>query len=124
MMTERERLNRLRRIARLLDARFGVPGTRFRFGADSLLGLVPGVGDAATALVSLYILAEARRLGVGMPTLIRMGWNVALDLGLGAVPVIGDVFDFFWKSNLKNIALLEADLARRGQGPRSFNTSR
>ncbi len=124
MMTERERLNRLRRIARLLDARFGVPGTRFRFGADSLLGLVPGVGDAATALVSLYILAEARRLGVGMPTLIRMGWNVALDLGLGAVPVIGDVFDFFWKSNLKNIALLETDLARRGQGPRSFNTSR
>ncbi len=124
MMTERERLNRLRRIARLLDARFGVPGTRFRFGADSLLGLVPGVGDAATALVSLYILAEARRLGVDMPTLIRMGWNVALDLGLGAVPVIGDVFDFFWKSNLKNIALLEADLARRGQGSRSFNTSR
>lgn len=123
-MTNAESLARLRTIARLLDARFGIPGTGLRFGVDSLLGLLPGVGDAATALVSLYILAEARRMGVGMPTLIRMGWNVALDLGLGAVPLLGDIFDLFWKSNLKNIALLEADLARRGQGPRSFNTSR
>lgn len=105
-------LNRLRRIARLLDARFGIPGTRLRFGFDSLLGLVPGLGDAATALVSLYILAEARRLGARPATLLRMGWNVGLDLGLGAVPVIGDIFDFFWKSNLKNIDLLERDLAR------------
>lgn len=114
-MTNAESLERLRTIARLLDARFGVPGTRFRFGLDSLLGLVPGIGDGATALVSLYILLEARRLGAGMPTLLRMGWNVALDLGLGVVPVVGDVFDLFWKSNLKNIDLLEADLARRAQ---------
>lgn len=118
-MSQAERLNRLRTIARLLDARFGIPGTRFRLGLDSILGLVPGIGDAATAAVSLYILVEARRLGVGVPTLARMGWNVAVDLGLGAVPLVGDVFDFFWKSNLKNMALLEADLerrARRGRG--------
>ncbi len=112
-MTDLERLNRLRSIARLLDARFGIPGTGLRLGLDSILGLVPGVGDAATAAVSLYILMEARRMGVGTPTLLRMGWNVAVDLGLGAVPVLGDVFDFFWKSNLRNIDLLEADLARR-----------
>lgn len=118
-MSQAERLNRLRALARLLDARFGIPGTRFRLGLDSILGLVPGIGDAATAAVSLYMLVEARRLGVGMPTLMRMGWNVALDLGLGAVPLVGDVFDFFWKSNLKNMDLLEADLerrARRGRG--------
>lgn len=118
-MSQAERLNRLRALARLFDARFGIPGTRFRLGLDSILGLVPGIGDAATAAVSLYMLVEARRLGVGMPTLMRMGWNVALDLGLGAVPLVGDVFDFFWKSNLKNMDLLEADLerrARRGRG--------
>jgi len=113
-MTEIERLNRLRRIARLLDAQFGIPGTGWRFGADSLLGLVPGLGDSATALVSLYILIEAHRLGVRPSALARMGWNVALDLGLGAVPVVGDIFDFFWKSNLRNIELLERDLAGRG----------
>lgn len=112
-MTDIERLNRLRSIARLLDARFGIPGTGLRLGLDSILGLVPGVGDAATAAVSLYILMEARRMGVGTPALLRMGWNVAVDLGLGAVPVLGDVLDFFWKSNLRNIDLLEADLARR-----------
>ncbi len=112
-MSERDRLNRLRAIARLLDAQFGIPGTSWRFGADSLIGLVPGLGDSATALVSLYILIEAYRLGVRPSTLARMGWNVALDLGLGAVPLLGDVFDLFWKSNLKNIELLERDLARR-----------
>lgn len=112
-MTDADGLGRLRAIARLLDARFGIPGTRWQFGLDSILGLVPGIGDAATAAVSLYILVEARRMGVGLPTLARMAWNVALDLGLGAVPLLGDVFDFFWKSNLRNIALLEAELARR-----------
>jgi hypothetical protein len=121
-MTDTESLNRLRGIARLLDARFGIPGTPLRFGLDSLLGLVPGLGDAATALVSLYVMAEARRLGVRPATLIRMGWNVALDLGLGAVPVVGDIFDFFWKSNMKNIALLERDLAQRL--PPAQNSSR
>jgi hypothetical protein len=121
-MTDIERLNRLRRIARLLDAQFGIPGTGWRFGADSLLGLVPGLGDTATALVSLYILVEAHRLGVRPSTLLRMGWNVALDLGLGAVPLVGDIFDFFWKSNLRNIELLERDLAQRL--PPAQNSSR
>ncbi len=116
---DHDTLNRLRALARLLDARFGIPGTPLRFGLDSLLGLVPGIGDAATALVSLYIMAEAHRLGARPTTLARMGWNVALDFGLGAVPVLGDIFDVFWKSNMKNIALLEADLARlRGQPDR------
>jgi len=112
-MTDPERLNRLRSIARLLDARFGIPGTGLRLGLDSILGLLPGLGDAATAAVSIYILMEARRMGVGTPTLLRMGWNVAVDLGLGTIPVLGDVFDIFWKSNLRNIELLEADLVRQ-----------
>lgn len=112
-MTDLERLDRLRRLARLLDARIGIPGTPLRFGADSLLGLVPGLGDAATALVSLYIIAEAHRLGASQATLARMVWNVLVDTGLGAVPVLGDVFDLFWKANMKNIVLLEKELAGR-----------
>lgn len=115
-MTDTRSLDRLRTIARLLDARFGIPGTGLRFGLDSLLGLIPGLGDGAMALVSLYILVEAHRLGVRPVTLARMTGNVALDLGLGAVPVLGDIFDFFWKSNLRNVALLERDLARLGGG--------
>ena len=114
-----ERVRRLRAIARLLDARFGIPGTPLSFGVDSIVGLVPGIGDSATALISLYLLVEAHRLGVRPATLLRMGWNVAVDLGLGAVPVLGDIFDLLWKSNLRNIDLLEADLARSAPaGPR------
>jgi len=111
--TDVEAVERLRRVARLLDSKFRFPGTRLRFGADALLGLVPGLGDAATAAISLYILAEAARLGVGLPTLMRMAWNVAVDFGLGAVPLLGDVFDLFWKSNLRNVELLEAALEKR-----------
>jgi hypothetical protein len=116
-MQHAERLNRLRALARLLDTRIGIPGTPLRLGADSILGLVPGVGDTVTALVSLYILAEAHRMGASRSTLARMVWNVVLDTGLGSVPLLGDVFDMLWKSNVRNIRLLEADLERREGRP-------
>jgi hypothetical protein len=94
----------------LLDARFRVPGTTWRFGFDGLIGLAPGIGDAVTTLAALYIVAEAWRLGVPNRTLARMIGNVAIDAALGAVPVVGDVFDVVWKANRRNIALLERDL--------------
>lgn len=105
-------LTRLRRLADLLDSRFQVPGTNWRFGLDGLVGLVPGIGDTASALVSLYIVAEAWRLGVRKRTITRMIGNVAIDSLIGAVPVAGDLFDFVWKSNARNLRLIERDLER------------
>jgi hypothetical protein len=104
-------LGRVRRLADWLDTRFVVPGLGWRFGLDGLLGLVPGAGDTILSLISLYIVAEAWRLGVRKRTLARMIGNVLVDAGVGAIPVAGDVFDFLWKANRRNVALLEADLA-------------
>ncbi|MGH7138687.1 MAG: DUF4112 domain-containing protein [Pirellulales bacterium] len=94
-------------LARWMDSVFEIPGTRIRFGLDPLLGLLPGLGDLLTTLVSLYILGAARRYGVPRVTLLRMASNIAIDAALGAVPFFGDVFDVFWKSNVKNVALLQ-----------------
>jgi hypothetical protein len=84
-----------------------VPGTSLCVGLDPVLGLVPGFGDAAGALLSAWILIEGIRLGASGATLGRMAANIALDACVGAVPVLGDVFDFVWKANLRNVALLE-----------------
>lgn len=100
-------LERLRRLGYLLDNSIPVPGTRFRFGLDTIIGLVPGVGDLAGGILSLYIILEAARLGVPRPLLARMGYNVAVDVLVGAVPLFGDVFDAGFKANLRNLALIQ-----------------
>jgi Domain of unknown function (DUF4112) len=114
------RVERLRQLAYLLDDRFRIPGTKYRIGLDGLVGLVPGVGDAVTTLISLYIVLEARRLGLPVSKLGRMGLNVGLDAVLGAVPLVGDLFDVAWKANRRNVALLldhlEADRRTRHAG--------
>ncbi|MDE2445205.1 MAG: DUF4112 domain-containing protein [Alphaproteobacteria bacterium] len=102
-----KKLNRLKTIARFMDSGWGIPFTKVRFGADAVVGLVPGVGDVGAALVSLYIVLEAKKLGAPNALLVRMLANVAIDTGLGAMPVVGDVFDVLFKSNLKNIDLLD-----------------
>jgi hypothetical protein len=84
-----------------------VPGTSLRFGLDPVLGLVPGLGDAAGALLAGWIFIEAIRLRAPRATLLRIAANIGLDALIGAVPVLGDVFDVVWKANLKNVALLE-----------------
>lgn len=104
-----ERLRRLRRLnaaARLMDTALRVPGTNIRFGADSLLGLLPVVGDASGALIGLVIVNEARRLGVPRRKLIQMLYNLGLDSAIGAIPVLGDVFDVYFKSHKRNIQLI------------------
>jgi hypothetical protein len=103
---DRRSLERLRQLAHLLDDRFRIPGTTYRIGLDGLIGLVPGIGDAVTTLIALYIVLEARRLGVPLTKLGRMGLNVGVDAVLGAVPVLGDLFDVAWKANRRNLALL------------------
>ena len=101
------RLGRLRRVGYLLDNSIAIPGTRFRFGIDALIGLVPGIGDLVGGALSLYIILESARMGVPRSVLARMGWNVAVDTLVGEVPVLGDLFDVGFKANLKNLALLE-----------------
>lgn len=89
-----------------MDTAIRIPGTGIRFGADSVLGLVPGIGDAGCAVVSLLIINEARRLGVPKTLLIQMLYNVGLDTGIGAIPLVGDLFDVYFKSNKRNADLI------------------
>ena len=103
----KERLERLRRWSHLLDNVFRVPGTGLRFGWDSLLGLIPGLGDALTTVLSGTILIHAFRFQVPRVIQVRMLLNVAIDVLVGSVPVLGDAFDFAWKANAKNVELLE-----------------
>lgn len=103
---------RVDRLARLLDRAVGIPGTGIRFGLDSILGLIPGVGDVATGAISIYIILEAARMGVPRPTLLRMLGNVAVDTVGGSVPLVGDIFDVAWKSNSRNVELLQSHLGR------------
>lgn len=105
-------LKRLQRLAKILDSAVAIPGTKFRFGLDSVTGLVPVVGDGVTAVASGYLVHRARKLGVRKRTLTKMYRNVALDLLLGAVPLIGDLFDVGFKANLRNLRMLEEDLKR------------
>lgn len=108
------RLERLERLARWLDTRFTVPGTNFRFGLDGLIGLIPGVGDTATGLISAYLIGEASRMGARKRTILRMAGNTLFDMVLGAVPVFGDLFDFAYKANKKNVDLLIREHRRLG----------
>ena len=103
-------MERLRSLSRLLDSAFTIPGTRYRFGLDPLIGLVPGLGDAVSAVFSGYIILQASWLGAPRSVVTRMIANVALDTVVGWIPVLGDLFDVAWKSNLKNMALLEGHL--------------
>jgi Domain of unknown function (DUF4112) len=96
----------LDRLSHLLDGLFRIPGTSWRFGLDALVGLIPGVGDAATSLASFYILAAGVRYRVPKVTLLRMGINIGLDFLFGAIPLVGDLFDFVWKSNDMNMELI------------------
>jgi hypothetical protein len=93
------------------DNAFQIPGLGWRFGIDPIIGLVPVVGDLASAAISLYILAVAAQLGVPRVTLARMMVNVGIDYVVGAVPIVGNVFDFAWKANYRNAQLLERTLA-------------
>ena len=106
-----ERIARLDALANLLDTAILVPGTNIRFGIDAMIGLIPGIGDAITTLMSLYIVREARELGAPRHLIARMLANVALDGIVGAVPFLGDAFDVMWRANRRNMALLRNHLA-------------
>lgn len=98
-------------LAQWMDTIFEIPGTGIRFGWDAIIGLLPGIGDTITALLSVYILAVASRYGLRRITLLRMALNIAIEVVVGAVPFFGDLFDVAWKANVKNVALLKRHLA-------------
>jgi hypothetical protein len=101
-----ERLKRLRSLAWLLDNSIPLPGG-LRVGLDAIIGLVPGIGDAVGAVISAYIINEARSMGAPKSVLLRMTGNVMIETIIGAIPFAGDVFDAAYKSNMRNLALLE-----------------
>lgn len=106
-------LAEIEHLARWLDTRWGIPGTRWRIGLDGVIGLVPGVGDTLTTLLALYIVALGWRAGASVQTLVLMLLNIAIDWAVGLLPVIGDLADVAWKANERNLALLRDDLALR-----------
>ena len=110
----RAALDRLDILATAFDTAFILPGTNVRFGVESLLRLVPGIGDVIASALSCYLLYEARRLGVPRLVFARMASNVALEALVGAVPLAGDAFDVFFRANRRNVALLRKHFARTG----------
>ena len=104
--TRRETIERLDRLSCVLDTALVIPGTGIRFGADAIIGLVPGIGDGVTAALAAWIVYEAHRLGVPRRVLIRMIGNVAIDGIIGSVPVFGDLFDVAFRANRRNVRIL------------------
>jgi uncharacterized protein DUF4112 len=120
-----DRIARIDALSALMDTAFLVPGTNIRFGLDALIGLVPGIGDVVTTLISLYIIKEARALGASRLVVWRMLANVALDGVVGAVPLVGDAFDVAWRANRRNMALLRRHLDKvEGRSARYWGPDR
>lgn len=107
----------IRQLADWLDTRFVIPGTKIRFGFDSVIGLVPGIGDLITTILGAYIVVRAQELGAPKLLLARMVLNLAIDSVAGAVPIVGDLFDLAFKSHLRNVRLLLRWLEKRDQQP-------
>ncbi|MBL4834310.1 MAG: DUF4112 domain-containing protein [Pseudomonas sp.] len=110
---------KLERLAWFLDSSIKVPGFNARFGLDGLIGLIPGVGDAIAALISSVVISEAARMGAPKVLLLKMAFNVLVDSVVGAIPLVGDLFDFAWKANQRNVRLLNQYL----DSPRETETT-
>jgi hypothetical protein len=102
----------------LLERSFHLPGTRIPVGLDSIVGLVPVLGDVVTAAMGAYMVWEARNLGMSKFQLMRMAANVGVDTALGAIPLVGDAFDLVWRSNSKNLRIIKKHLDKHHPGTR------
>lgn len=103
---QKKELEELERFAKLMDSQFSIPGTSIRFGLDSILGLIPGIGDTGTALITLYLVHKAGKYNLPPHVKRQMLWNTFIDWLIGLIPLVGDIFDIRWKANLRNVALL------------------
>jgi hypothetical protein len=109
---------RVEALEKLLERSFVIPGTKIPFGLDSVVGLVPVIGDLITAAMGAYMVWEARNLGMSKWQLMRMTANVGIDTALGAIPLVGDAFDFIWRSNSKNLRIIRKHLDKHHPGTR------
>lgn len=116
---ERQRLQRLDNLAELLDESIRIPGIGYRIGYDAVIGLIPGVGDLAGLMFGTYIVLESAHFKVPRSTLLRMIANVLLEAAIGTIPLIGDVFDATYKSNVRNLRLLRTRLSAPESAPKS-----
>lgn len=101
-----DRMRHVARIARLMDSEFTIPGTKFRFGLDPVLGLVPVFGNLATSAVSAMLVLTMMRHGASGNVVVRMSLNLLLDAVIGSIPIIGNLFDFAYRANDRNVELL------------------
>ncbi len=115
-------LRRMEMMANLLDNAFVVPGTKQRVGIDAIIGLVPGIGDIVTTVLSSYVIWEARNLGASRVAIARMLSNLAVHATIGSIPVIGDVFDAFFRVNTRNMKIMRDQLMNlpAGVGGKQF----
>ena len=109
---------RVEAMEKLLERSFVIPGTKIPFGLDSIIGLVPVLGDVVTAAMGAYMVWEARNLGMSKWQLIRMTANVGVDTALGAIPLVGDAFDLVFRSNSKNLRIIKKHLDKHHPGTR------
>ena len=109
---------RVEALEKLLERAFHIPGTKIPFGLDSIIGLVPVLGDLLTAAMGAYMVWEARNLGMSKRQLIRMTANVGIDTAIGAIPIVGDAFDLVWRSNTKNLRIIKKHLDKHNPGTR------
>ena len=109
---------RVEALEKLLERAFHIPGTKIPFGLDSIIGLVPVLGDLITAAMGAYMVWEARNLGMAKWQLIRMTANVGIDTAIGAIPIVGDAFDLVWRSNTKNLRIIKKHLDKHHPGTR------
>ena len=106
-----QNLRKIRKIAKLLDTAIGIPGTKFRIGLDPILGLIPGGGDLITAAISAYMIYLAARFGLSKKELNKMIANIAIETAIGSIPIAGDIFDAYFKANIRNLEILEKHIA-------------
>ncbi len=105
-------LQKIRKIAKLLDTAIGIPGTKIRFGLDPILGLIPGGGDLISAGISAYMIYLATRFGLERAEMFKMIKNVAIETAVGSVPLAGDIFDAYFKANMRNLEILEKHIEK------------
>lgn len=105
-------LNKIRKIAKLLDTAIGIPGTKIRFGLDPILGLIPGGGDLISAGISAYMIYLAARFGLKSAEIFKMIQNVVIETAIGSIPIAGDIFDAYYKANMRNLEILEQHVAK------------
>lgn len=110
----------IRRLAWLLDSSIRIPGTRFKIGLDAVIGLIPWAGDVIGSVMSFAIVGMAFQVGASRWTLLRMGFNILVELLVGAIPVFGDIFDMAWKANDRNVRLLERSFLDRRARRKDF----